>query len=176
MKRTVLLILTVLVVLSIGAVTCCAQNLTAQISALEMRANLIQQQIDKAKVISQANLDRQIQAANRSIDHLLQQRDQIDAQVTGLQGQVAELKKRSQANLGRQIGQYNKQLDLVKSQLTSAAKRFSQKASPKTALKSQVTATQRKVNLHNTVGPPQTSTVPKGSAAQRVVPSSKVGN
>jgi outer membrane murein-binding lipoprotein Lpp len=131
MKKTVIPTM----ILSILMVALClnsyAQDLSSEITMLEQKAERIQSQIDQAKKQSQASLDQQAKAIAGSIDSLVKQRVQLDAQIARLESQMEVIKKSAQTNLSRQIKQYNEDLGNVKQQLTGLVAKQSNQATQK---------------------------------------------
>ncbi len=97
----------ILVILSILLAALCAnsyaEDLSAQITSLEQKAERIQAQINLAKQQSEAQIDQQVKAITNSVDSLVNQRVQLDSHIAKLEAQMEEIKKNSQANLSRQV-------------------------------------------------------------------------
>jgi TolA-binding protein len=115
-----------------GAALCVAAESTADPVALEQKAQRLQAQIDQAKAAQQSNLNNQIQAHRNSVDVLVKQRVQIDAQIAQLEQQIQEITAKAQETLNRQVASYSEDLAKVKSQLSSvlAEKEAAQKSAP----------------------------------------------
>jgi len=108
-----------------------AQQISAQVSALEKQATRIQSQIDQAKTQSAASMNQQVQALKNSLNHLMQQRVGVDAQIARLESQIEQLQNSSSSVLTRQIDQYNMELSRVKQEMTSLmAKQSAKPAAP----------------------------------------------
>jgi chromosome segregation ATPase len=124
----------ILVILSILLAALCAnsyaEDLSAQITSLEQKAERIQAQINLAKQQTDAQIDQQVKAITNSVDSLVNQRVQLDSHIAKLEAQMEEIKKNSQSNLSRQVTQYDSELGNVKSQISSlvAKQAASQKA------------------------------------------------
>ncbi len=124
----------ILVILSILLAALCAnsyaEDLSAQITSLEQKADRIQAQINLAKQQADAQIDQQVKAITGSVDSLVNQRVQLDSHIAKLEAQMEDIKKSSQANLSRQVTQYDSELSNVKQQISSlvAKQAASQKA------------------------------------------------
>jgi DNA repair exonuclease SbcCD ATPase subunit len=119
MKKTGLLT----VVLSILVVAFClnvfADDLASQISTLEQKAERLQNLINQAKQQTSSMTDQQVKAMAGSVDNLVKQRVQLDAQIARIEGQIQEIKSSSNATLDRQVKQYDQELSETKQQMAS---------------------------------------------------------
>lgn len=122
-------------ILSLIVVSSClfanAQDLESQVSVLEQKAERVQAQIKQAQQQANLGVEAQVKALSSSIDSLVKQRVQIDAQVARFEGQISDLKQASNNTLNRQIQQYQTELNAIKQQITNVA---SKKAEPKAAV------------------------------------------
>ncbi|MFH0821724.1 MAG: hypothetical protein V2B18_03165 [Pseudomonadota bacterium] len=119
MNKKVITVLT-LAALTLGAcLACYAQEFTSELATLERKAQVLQTQIDRAKLVSNANLEGQVQGLRNSIDHLIAQRVRIDAQIVQLQNQMDELQNQARSSLNKQVDQYAKELKSVESHISS---------------------------------------------------------
>jgi DNA repair exonuclease SbcCD ATPase subunit len=138
----------ILVFLSILLAALCAnsyaEDLSAQITSLEQKAERIQAQINLAKQQADAQIDQQVKAITGSVDSLLNQRVQLDSHIAKMEAQMEEIKKNSQSNLSRQVTQYDSELGSVKQQISSlvAKQAASQKAADTPQSAAQTPATE----------------------------------
>jgi peptidoglycan hydrolase CwlO-like protein len=132
MRRSRVVAICVGILVLAGVAVSSARDAAAEAAALEQKAQRLQAQIDQAKSSQQANLNNQIQAHRNSVDVLVKQRVQIDAQITQLEGQIQEITAKAQDSLNRQVSGYADDLDKIKSQLSSvlSEKAGEQKAEP----------------------------------------------
>jgi outer membrane murein-binding lipoprotein Lpp len=128
MKKTVIPTMILSILMVAFCLNSYAQDLSSEITMLEQKAERIQSQIDQAKKQNQASLDQQAKAIAGSIDSLVKQRVQLDAQIARLESQMEVIKKSAQTNLSRQIKQYNEDLGNVKQQLTGLVAKQSNQA------------------------------------------------
>lgn len=105
-----------------------AGNLDAKAAALEARAQAIQQQIDKAKMVNENVLNSQIDGVKKSIESLMRQRVNIDAHIARLEGQMQSLKQGADANMNRQMDRYRNALSSVQAELASLTAKPAQPA------------------------------------------------
>jgi hypothetical protein len=119
MKKTGILTMIVSILIVAFCMNVYAQQISAQVSALEKRADRIQSQIDQAKKHSAASMDQQVQALKTSLGHLMQQRVRVDAQIAKLESQIEGLQSSTNSVLTRQIGHYSNELAKVKQQISS---------------------------------------------------------
>ena len=119
-----------LLLVSVLALNCYADEFSVQISALEQKADRVQSQINQAKQQSDQVLDQQMRQMTASVESLINQRVQLDSHIAKLENQIDEMKKTSATNLSRQIKNYDEELSTVKQQISSlvAAKKAAQKA------------------------------------------------
>jgi chromosome segregation ATPase len=116
MKKVLTLMMIALVVV-VSAVASNAQEMSAQITVLEQKAERIQSQIDQAKQQGNMQLDQQVRTLKSSVDALVNQRVQLDSQITRLESQIDEIRNSAQSNLSKQVTQYNQELSGIKQQI-----------------------------------------------------------
>jgi len=113
---------TVTMILAILVLAFClnsyAQDISAQVTALEKRAERIQSQIEQAKQASAATLEQQIKMLQGSVNSLTESRVQIDSQIASVETQIEKLKSNAQSVLNRQMDHYNQELAAVKQQIS----------------------------------------------------------
>jgi chromosome segregation ATPase len=100
---------------------CYARDLAAEVSALEQKVQRLQSQIDQAKLSNDSSVNQQVQGIQNSIDVLVKQRVNLDAQIARLEAQIHEIKTNGQSQLGKQVSQYSEELIKTKAQLSSVA-------------------------------------------------------
>ena len=131
MKKT----LTLTIICSFVVVASClnvnAEDVSAQIQALEQRADRMQSQINIAKQQSNQNLDAQVKSLRSSIDSLVGQRVQLDAHIAKLESQVEELKQSSTTTVNRQVKDYESEIGNIKQQIGSLMSRKGAESAPK---------------------------------------------
>ncbi len=117
MKKTLMLT----IICSIFVVASClnanADDVSAQIQALEQQAARMQSQINLAKQQSDTNLNAQIGALKSSIDSLMGQRVQLDSHIARLENQIEELKQSSATTVNRQVKDYQSEIGNIKQQI-----------------------------------------------------------
>jgi peptidoglycan hydrolase CwlO-like protein len=118
MKKTAILTMILSVLIVAYSMNSFAQDLTAQITTLEQKADRVQNQINQAKQQAQAGLDQQVRAVQTTIDSLVNQRVQLDAHIAKLESQMEEMKKNAQSSLERQVQQYKVELASIKQQIS----------------------------------------------------------
>lgn len=167
MKKTGILTM----ILAILIVTFClnvyAQQTSAQVAALEKQAMRIQSQIDQAKQQSAAVMNSQVTALKNSLNHMMQQRVNVDAQIAKLESQIEDLQKSSNSVLSRQIDQYNKELSKVKQEMSS----LMAQPSPKAAAPAQPAAVAPNVQQNAPAG--NAAPAIQGPAVQQMPPAAK---
>jgi chromosome segregation ATPase len=119
MKKTAILTMIVSLVIVNFCLTAYAEDPSSEISALEQKAERVQNQINQAKQQSNATVDAQVKSLNASIDSLIKQRVQVDSHIARLEGQVSELKQSADTGLSRQVTQYQTELMAIKQQVAS---------------------------------------------------------
>jgi chromosome segregation ATPase len=111
------------VILSVGmlalSLSAYADDISAQISALEQRAERIQSQINQTKQQCGGNLNGQLKPISDSIESLVKQRIQLGAQIQQMEAQVQELKQSALSTCSRQVKQQEEELAVVKQQIAS---------------------------------------------------------
>ncbi len=122
MKKTGVLTILISLTALVFCLSAVASDTNAKVKMFEQRANVLQSQIEQAKTAHRTALNNQIKAYRNSIDNLIRQRVQVDAQIARLEGEIQDVKNRAKANLERQVGQYEKELDQVKNQISGAVK------------------------------------------------------
>jgi chromosome segregation ATPase len=105
-----------------------AEDNSAQMTALQQRAELIQSQMTEAKQQCGANLAGQMKSLTASIENLVKQRVQLGAQITQLEAQVEELKSNAVASCGRRMKQYEEELANIKQQMAGLAAKSAETA------------------------------------------------
>jgi len=118
MKKTAILTMTLSIFIVAYCLNSFAQDLTGQITALEQKADRVQNQINQAKQQAQAGLDQQVKAVQATIDSLVNQRVQLDAHIAKLESQMEDMKRNAQSNLERQVQQYKVELGAIKQQIS----------------------------------------------------------
>lgn len=118
MKKTAILTMIFSVLIVTYSLNSFAQDLTGQITALEQKADRVQNQINQAKQQAQTGLDQQVKVVQATIDSLVNQRVQLDAHIAKLESQMEEMKKNAQSNLERQVQQYKVELASIKQQIS----------------------------------------------------------
>lgn len=137
MKKSLVLtviVATAAVMLSISAY---ADDPSAQMKALEQRAEMIKGQMSEAKQQCGANLSGQMKSLTASIENLMKQRVQLGAEIAKLESQVEQVKSNAVASCGKRIKQYEDELASVKQQMASM-KAKAVEAAPKADLKTKV--------------------------------------
>lgn len=133
MKKTAILTMSLSLLIVTFCLNCYADDLNAQISALEQKAGRLQNQITQAQQQNDLAVDHQVKALAASVDSLVKQRVQLDAYIAKLESQMDELKKNAQADLNRQVKSYTEELGTVKQQISSLlAKKSAQASQPAT--------------------------------------------
>jgi peptidoglycan hydrolase CwlO-like protein len=119
MKKTLMLT----IICSIFVVASClnvnANDVSAQVQALEQQAARMQNQINLAKQQSDSNLNAQINSLKASIDSLMGQRVQLDSHIARLENQIEELKQSSASTVNRQVKEYQAEIGNIKQQIGS---------------------------------------------------------
>jgi chromosome segregation ATPase len=118
MKKTAILTMIFSILIVTYSMNGFAQDLTGQITALEQKADRVQNQINQAKQQAQAGLDQQVKVVQATIDSLINQRVQLDSHIAKLESQMEEMKKNAQSNLERQVQQYKVELAGIKQQIS----------------------------------------------------------
>ena len=131
MKKTLMLTIIGLMVVVASCLNVNADDVSAQIQALEQRADRMQSQINIAKQQSNQNLDAQVKSLRSAIDSLVGQRVQLDAHIARLEGQVDELKQSSSTTVNRQVKDYESEIGNIKQQIGSLMSRKGAEATPK---------------------------------------------
>ncbi len=152
MKKVLTLMMIAMVVV-VSAIASNAQEMSAQITGLEQKAERIQSQIDQAKQQGNMQLDQQVRTLKASVDGLINQRVQLDSQITRLESQIDEIRNSAQANLSKQVTQYNQELSGIKQQIqglvmkkeTESAVKANAVAGPAAAPQAVVPAVEQKV-------------------------------
>ncbi len=119
MKKTLMLT----IICSIFVVASClnanADDVSAQIQALEQQAARMQSQINLAKQQSDSSLSAQITSLKASIDSLMGQRVQLDSHIARLENQIEDLKQSSATTVNRQVKDYQAEIGNIKQQIGS---------------------------------------------------------
>jgi len=123
MKKTLMLTIIGLIVVVASCLNVNADDVSAQIQALEQRADRMQSQINIAKQQSNQNLDAQVKSLRASIDSLVGQRVQLDAHIARLESQIEELKQSSSTTVNRQVKDYEAEIGNIKQQIGSLMSR-----------------------------------------------------
>jgi hypothetical protein len=106
-----------------------AEDLASQISALQLKAERVESQINQARQQTDSQVDQQVKALISQIDNLVKQRVQLDSQIAKLEVQADEIKNSSKANLSKQIRGYDQELISLKQQISSLnAKKWAEEA------------------------------------------------
>ena len=90
-----------------------------QFSALQQKAERLQNQINLAQQQCGANLSRQLKPLSDSIENLVKQRVQLGAQIQRMESQVQDLKQSANSTCQRQVKQYQAELVAVKQQIAN---------------------------------------------------------
>jgi chromosome segregation ATPase len=141
MKKSLVLtviVATATVMLSISAY---ADDPSAQMKALEQRAEMIKGQMTEAQQQCGANLSGQMKSLTSSIENLVKQRVQLGAEIAKLESQVEQLKSNAVASCGKRIKQYEDEMASIKQQMASM-KAKTVEAAPKPDLKTKIAPVQ----------------------------------
>jgi hypothetical protein len=167
MKKTGILTMIVSILIVTFCLNVYAQQISAQVTALEKQAMRIQSQIDHAKSQGTAVMNQQVQALKNSLNHLMQQRVRVDAQIAKLESQIDELQSSSNSVLTRQIDQYNKDLSRVKQEMAGLMAKQAAKPAPPTQ------PAALKPNVQQVTPAVQAAPTAPGPAVQQVAPAAK---
>jgi len=121
MKKTGLMVVTLSILVVAFCLNGYAADVASQMSALEQKAERLQNLINQAKTQSNAATDQQVKALGSTVDNLLKQRVQLDSQIARMEGQIQEIKGSSNSTLDRQVKQYDQELAETKQQIASMA-------------------------------------------------------
>jgi chromosome segregation ATPase len=119
MKKTLMLTIICLTAVVASCLNVNADDVSAQIQALEQRADRMQSQINIAKQQSSQNLDAQVKSLRASVDSLVGQRVQLDSHIARLESQIDELKQNSTTTVNRQVKDYQAEIGNIKQQIGS---------------------------------------------------------
>ncbi len=119
MKKTLVLTIICSMFVVASCLNAIADDVSAQIQALEQQAARMQNQINIAKQQSDTNLNSQIVALKASIDSLMGQRVQLDAHIARLENQIQDIKQSSASTVNRQVKDYQAELSSIKQQIGS---------------------------------------------------------
>jgi peptidoglycan hydrolase CwlO-like protein len=131
MKKTLMLTIICSIVVVASCLNVNADDVSAQIQALEQRAARMQSQINIAKQQSNQNLEAQVKSLRASIDSLLGQRVQLDAHIARMESQIEELKQNSASTVNRQVKDYQAEIGNIKQQIGSLMSRKGAEAAAK---------------------------------------------
>jgi peptidoglycan hydrolase CwlO-like protein len=133
MKKTLILAIICSTVVVASCLNVNADDVSAQIQALEQRAARMQSQINIAKQQSDKNLDAQVKSLRASIDSLVGQRVQLDTHIARLESQIEELKQNSATTVNRQVKDYEAEIGNIKQQIGSLMSRKGAEAATKSS-------------------------------------------
>jgi chromosome segregation ATPase len=137
MKKSSVLTVIVAAAVVMLSISAYADDPSAQMKALEQRAEMIKGQMTEAKQQCGANLSGQMKSLTSSIENLVKQRVQLGAQIAQLESQVEQLKSNAVASCGKRIKQYEDEMASIKQQLASM-KAKNVEAAPKADLKTKI--------------------------------------
>jgi exonuclease VII large subunit len=129
MKKTAIFLLAASVLLINFGSSVHAEDLMAQIAALQQKAERVETQINQAKQQSDSAMDQQIKSLMGQADNLIKQRVQMDSQISKIDSQIEEIKNSAKTNLARQVKSYDQELIVLKQQMASLnAKKWAEEA------------------------------------------------
>lgn len=129
MKKVSFLALALTVSMAALVLNVNAEDLASQISALQLKAERVESQINQARQQTDSQVDQQVKALISQIDNLVKQRVQLDSQIAKLEVQADEIKNSSKANLSKQMRGYDQELISLKQQISSLnAKKWAEEA------------------------------------------------
>lgn len=133
MKKASVITALGLILVAAFCLNCQAQDVAGKITALEKQSERVKAQIEQAKKGNQDQMTQQIVSINRSVQNLVRQRAQLDAQIARMEGQVAQFKRNKQARLDAQVKSYQQQLSQIKSHIGKLAAQKAVKTQKKVA-------------------------------------------
>ncbi len=119
MKKSRMLAILLSLAVALICVNAFADDPGREISALQQKAESLQNQIAQAQQQCDRGLDNELRPLRASIESLMQQRVQLGANISQLESRVEDLKKNTQANCHNQVKPAEQELKAVKQQITS---------------------------------------------------------
>ncbi len=131
MKKSRMLAILLSLAVALICVNAFADDPGREISALQQKAESLQNQIAQAQQQCDRGLDNELRPLRASIESLMQQRVQLGANISQLESRVEDLKKNTQANCHNQVKPAEQELKAVKQQITSLMAKQAQEAAQK---------------------------------------------
>jgi peptidoglycan hydrolase CwlO-like protein len=117
--RKVVILSTLCILMAAFCLNGYADDLSYQISALEQKAERVQNQVNQAKQQTDAQLGSQVKSIQASVDSLVQQRVQLDSHIAKLESQMEDLRRTSNVALSRQLKSYDSEMAQIKQEMSS---------------------------------------------------------
>ncbi len=119
MKKSRIFAILLSLAVALICVNAFADDPAREISALQQKAESLQNQITQAQNKCDVGLESELRPLRSSIENLMQQRVQLGANISQLESQVDNLKKSTQASCRNQVKPAEQELSAVKQQITS---------------------------------------------------------
>jgi len=119
MKKSRIFAILLSLAVALICVNAFADDPAREISALQQKAESLQNQIAQAQNKCDVGLESELRPLRSSIENLMQQRVQLGANISQLESQVENLKKNTQASCRNQVKPAEQELTVIKQQITS---------------------------------------------------------